>query len=61
MNKQTVEVIVRALLQAVAGALATRGVAIEGSLVEAIIGGVIALGTVIWSLKSKKSTDKPAA
>lgn len=61
MNKQTVEVIVRALLQAVAGALATRGVAIEGSLVEAIIGGVIALGTVIWSLKSKKSTDNPAA
>jgi len=61
MNKQTVEVIVRALLQAVAGALAARGVAIEGSLVEAIIGGVIALGTVIWSLKSKKSTDNPAA
>ena len=55
MNKQTVEVIVRALLQAVAGALATRGVAIEGSLVEAIIGGVIALATVIWSLKSKKA------
>ena len=55
MNKQTVEVIVRALLQAVAGALATRGVAIEGSQTEAIIGGVIALGTVIWSLKSKKA------
>ena len=55
MNKQTVEVVVRALLQAVAGALATRGVAIEGSQAEAIIGGVIALGTVIWSLKSKKA------
>ena len=55
MNKQTVEVIVRALLQAVAGALATRGIAIEGSQTEAIIGGVIALGTVVWSLKSKKS------
>lgn len=55
MNKQTIEVVVRALLQAVAGALATRGVAIEGSHVEAIIGGIIALGTVIWSLKSKKA------
>lgn len=55
MNKQTIEVIVRALLQAVAGALATRGIAIEGSQTEAIIGGVIALGTVIWSLKAKKA------
>lgn len=53
MNKQTIEVVVRALLQAVAGALATRGIAIEGSQTEAIIGGIIALGTVVWSLKSK--------
>jgi len=53
MNKQTIEVVVRALLQAVAGALATRGIAVEGSQTEAIIGGIIALGTVVWSLKSK--------
>ena len=53
MNKQTIEVVVRALLQAVAGALATRGIAIEGSQTEAIIGGIIALGTVVWSIKSK--------
>lgn len=58
MNKQTIEVIVRALLQAIAGALAARGIAIENSATEAIIGGVIALGTVAWSIKSKaKKTE----
>lgn len=59
MNKQTIEVIVRALLQAIAGALTARGITIENSATEAIIGGVIALGTVAWSIKSKKaSADK---
>lgn len=53
MNKQTIEVIVRALLQAIAGALTARGVTIENSATEAIIGGIIALGTVVWSIKSK--------
>ena len=55
MNKQTIEVIVRALLQAIAGALTARGITIENSATEAIIGGVIALGTVVWSIKSKKA------
>jgi phosphate/sulfate permease len=55
MNKQTIEVIVRALLQAIAGALTARGIAIENSATEAIIGGIIALGTVVWSIKSKKA------
>lgn len=53
MNKQTIEVIVRALLQAGAGALAARGIALENSQTEAVIGGVIAIITIIWSLKSK--------
>jgi phosphate/sulfate permease len=53
MNKQTIEVVVRALLQAIAGALTARGITIENSATEAIIGGVIALGTVAWSIKSK--------
>jgi len=53
MNKQTIEVIVRALLQASAGALATRGIAIENSQTEAVIGGVLAIITIVWSLKSK--------
>ena len=57
MNKETVSVIVRALLQASAGALAARGVALENSHVEAIIGGVIALVTVVWSLRSKKAAS----
>lgn len=53
MNKQTIEVIIRALLQATAGALAARGVAIENSATEAVIGGVLAIISIIWSLKSK--------
>jgi hypothetical protein len=57
MNKDTVSVIVRALLQASAGALAARGIAIENSHVEAVIGGILALVTVIWSLKSKKAAS----
>lgn len=60
MNKQTIEVIVRAVLQAVAGALTARGVTIENSVTEAVIGGVIAIGTVIWSIKSKKATETKA-
>ena len=55
MNKQTIEVIIRALLQAVAGALTSRGIAVENSQTEAIIGGLIAVGTVVWSLKAKKA------
>lgn len=55
MNKQTIEVIIRALLQAGAGALAARGVVIENSLTEAVIGGVIALCTIVWSIKSKQA------
>lgn len=57
MNKQTIEVIVRAILQAIAGALTARGITIENSATEAIIGGVIALGTVVWSIKSKKAVS----
>ena len=58
MNKQTIEVIVRALLQAGAGALATRGIALENSQTEAVIGGVLAIITIIWSLKSKAAAAK---
>jgi len=58
MNKQTIEVIVRALLQAGAGALAARGIALENSQTEAVIGGVLALITIIWSLKSKAAAAK---
>lgn len=60
MNKQTIEVIVRALLQAGAGALAARGIALENSQTEAVIGGVIAIITIIWSLKSKAAAAPKA-
>lgn len=58
MNKQTIEVIIRALLQAGAGALAARGIALENSQTEAVIGGVLAIITIIWSLKSKAAAAK---
>lgn len=58
MNKQTIEVIVRALLQAGAGALAARGVIIENSATEAVIGGILAVISIIWSLKSKAAAAK---
>lgn len=58
MNKQTIEVIVRALLQAGAGALATRGIVIENSATEAVIGGILAVISIIWSLKSKAAAAK---
>ena len=58
MNKQTIEVIIRALLQAGAGALAARGIALENSQTEAVIGGVLAIVTIIWSLKSKAAAAK---
>lgn len=61
MNKQTIEVIIRAILQAGAGALAARGIAIENSQAEAVIGGVIALATIVWSIKSKKAAAAPKA
>lgn len=57
MNKQTIEVIIRAILQAGAGALAARGIAISNSQSEAVIGGIIALATIVWSLKSKKAAE----
>ena len=59
MSKQTIEVIIRAILQAGAGALAARGIALENSQTEAIIGGVIAIATIVWSLKSKKAASAP--
>jgi len=58
MNKQNIEVIIRALLQAGAGALAARGIALENSQTEAVIGGVLAIITIIWSLKSKAAAAK---
>ena len=61
MNKQTIEVIIRALLQAGAGALAARGIAIRNSQSEAVIGGIIALATIVWSIKSKKAAEAPKA
>ena len=53
MNKELTTVIVRALLQAVAGALTARGIAIENGALELVAGGVVAALTVVWSAKEK--------
>lgn len=61
MNKETLSIIVRALLQAVAGALTARGVAVDNGTVELVAAGVVAAGTVAWSHSAKKKIKDKAA
>lgn len=53
MNKETLTVFVRAILQAVAGSLVGKGV-LDESATEPIIGGAVAAATVLWSIAEKK-------
>lgn len=46
--------IVRHILTAVGGALATKGIIVTSD-VEVIVGGVVALVGVIWSVVAKKT------
>ena len=55
MNKELTTVVVRAILQAIAGALTARGVAVDNGTVELIAGGLVAVATVVWSVKEKAS------
>lgn len=55
MNKELTTVIVRAILQAIAGALTARGIAIDNGTTELIAGGIVAAVTVVWSVKEKNS------
>ena len=53
MNKELTTVIVRALLQAVAGALTARGVVVENGALELVSGGLVAALSIVWSVKEK--------
>lgn len=55
MNKELLTVVIRALLQAVAGALTARGVVVDNGTTELIAGGLVAAATVIWSVKEKNA------
>ena len=53
MNKELITVILRAIIQAVAGALAVRGVSIDDGSIEIIVAGIVAALTIVWSVKEK--------
>lgn len=53
MNKEAILGVIRHILTAVGGSVATSGVA-TASDIEVIVGGVVALVGVIWSVISKK-------
>ena len=62
MDWQTIQVIARALLQGVAGILVGKGV-LDGAGAETLIGSLLAIGSVVWSLVNKKTllnTPPPA-
>lgn len=52
-----ITVIIRALLQAVAGGLMTDGVISEAQI-QLIAGGVLTIATVVWSVLEKKYLTK---
>ena len=55
MNKGLTTVVIRALLQAVAGALAARDVVVDNGTTELFAGGLVGAATVIWSVKEKNA------
>lgn len=54
MNKETILGIVRHTLTAVGGGFVTNGVATSDEI-SAIIGGIVTLAGVIWSVIAKRS------
>lgn len=61
MNKETLSIIIRALLQAVAGALTARGVTVDNGTVEVVAGAAVAIGTIIWSQSAKNKIREQGA
>lgn len=53
MSKEIVQGILRHLLTGVGGALAVK-YQIDGATIEAIVGGVVALVGVVWSIRAKR-------
>jgi hypothetical protein len=58
MNKQQILGIVRHVLTTVGGVLITKGLTDQAGL-EALIGGLVALVGVIWSVLSKRAAPTP--
>ena len=52
MNWDNLQVIVRAVLQGVAGILVSKGV-VDASGAEGLVGGLISIASVVWSLFHK--------
>ena len=53
MSKEIVQGILRHLLTGVGGALAVK-YQIDGAAIEAVVGGVVALVGVVWSIQAKR-------
>jgi len=53
MDWNTIQVVVRAVLQGVAGVLVAKGI-IDGSGAETIVAALLSLGSVAWSMFHKK-------
>lgn len=53
MDWQSIQVIARAILQGLAGILVSKGL-IDGAGAETLIGAVLGIGSVVWSLINKK-------
>jgi len=53
MDWNAIQVIVRALLQGVAGVLVAKGV-VDAAGSETLIGAVLSIGSVVWSMSHKK-------
>lgn len=56
MTKEQVFGLIRTILSAIGGVLATKGL-IESSMVEPLIGAIVTIGTAVWSYKSKKTSE----
>lgn len=53
MSKEIVQGILRHLLTGVGGALAVK-YQIDGATIEAVVGGIVALVGVVWSIRAKR-------
>lgn len=60
MTQEEILGIIRHLLTALGGVLVTKGV-VDSGTVEAVVGGLLAIGGAVWSVYHKKQTAKAIA
>lgn len=53
MNKDIIPVITRAALQGIAGFLAANGISVSDGSTEQIAAGILAVVSIIWSVREK--------